>query len=33
MTTEAGKTHVDLDAVSHRFLETNGLRIHIAERG
>ena len=33
MTNEAGKTHVDLDAVSHRFIETNGLRIHIAEQG
>ena len=24
---------VHLDAVSHRFIETNGLRIHIAEQG
>jgi len=26
-------TPLHLDAVSHRFLETNGLRIHVAEQG
>lgn len=33
MATETGKANVDLDAVSHRFIETNGLRLHIAEQG
>ncbi len=33
MATEYHATNITLDAVSHRFIETNGLRMHIAEQG
>jgi pimeloyl-ACP methyl ester carboxylesterase len=33
MAAEQSVTHVTADANSHRFLETNGLRMHIAEQG
>jgi pimeloyl-ACP methyl ester carboxylesterase len=33
MVNEQSKTPVTTEAISHRFLETNGLRMHIAEQG
>src|SRR6266849_2403315 len=33
MATEQNATNIPLDALSHRFVDTNGLRIHIAEQG
>ena len=33
MATEHHETNIPLDAVSHRFIETNGLRMHLAEQG
>ncbi len=33
MATEQSATHFTADAISHRFLETNSLRMHIAEQG
>jgi pimeloyl-ACP methyl ester carboxylesterase len=33
MAAEQGTTHAAIDALSHRFLEANSLRMHIAERG
>src|SRR5713226_3201767 len=33
MANEQSAAHTTIDGVSHRFIETNGLRMHIAERG
>lgn len=33
MTSEKSASNATLDAVSHQFIETNGLRMHIAEQG
>src|SRR5260221_1411366 len=33
MTSEKSALNATLDAVSHQFIETNGLRLHIAEQG
>src|SRR6266566_7016010 len=33
MATEQNATYATTDAVSHRFIETNGLRMHLAEQG
>ncbi len=33
MTSEKSASNATLDAVSHQFIETNGLRMHLAEQG
>src|SRR5258708_23331084 len=33
MATEQNATNIPLDALSHRFVDANGLRIHIVEQG
>src|SRR5260370_38131300 len=33
MATEQNATYAMTDAVSHRFIDTNGLRMHLAEQG
>ena len=33
MVTEPSATNIPLDTMSHRFVDTNGLRMHLAEQG